>query len=89
MSPFTKDDLAMAQDFATTFATPSGERALKELERMYFYVNLNVPGDPYATHVNVGAQMVVAAIHQLIELAHDPRVLVGSSTVTLGDDDHG
>ena len=88
MSGVTKDDLVMAQDFATTFATPSGERVLKELERMYFYRNLHVPDDPYGSHVNIGSHMVVAAIHQLIELAHDPRVLVGSSTITLGDD-HG
>lgn len=88
MSVFTKDDLAMAQVFATTFATPSGMRALKELERMYFYRNLHVPDDPYGSHVNIGAQMVVAAIHQLIELAHDPRALVGLSDDMNGDD-HG
>mgnify|MGYP006287583479 CR=1 FL=1 len=70
---FTKDDLQMAQAFATTFSTPSGQMVLKELERMFFYVNLHVPNDPYASHVNIGSQMVVAAIHQLIQLAHDPR----------------
>jgi len=86
MSTFTKDDYEMAQAFATTFATPSGTRVLKELERMYFYSNLHVPGDPYSSHVNIGAQMVVAAIHQLIELAHDPRALVGFSAELNGDD---
>lgn len=87
MSEFTKDDLAMAQSFATTFSTPSGIRVLKELERMYFYRNLHMPNDPYGSHVNIGAQMVVAAIHQLIELAHDPRVLVGS--IPDEGDEHG
>lgn len=86
MSDFTKDDLEMAQAFATTFATPSGLRVLKELERMYFYKNLHIPGDPYGSHVNIGSQMVVAAIHQLIELAHDPRVLVGFGSELNGDD---
>lgn len=88
MSDWTRDDLEMAQAFATTFATPSGTRVLKELERMYLYRNLHVPDDPYGSHVNIGAQMVVAAIHQLIELAHDPRVLVGSSSVETGEE-HG
>ena len=78
---FTKDDLATAQAFASTFATPSGQLALKELERMYFYRNLHVPDDPYGSHVNIGAHMVVAAIHQLIALAHDPRAGVYPSTV--------
>lgn len=86
MSDFTRDDLEMAQAFATTFATPSGTRALKELERMYFYRNLHVPGDPCGSHVNIGAHMVVAAIHQLIELAHDPRALVGLAHETNGED---
>lgn len=63
----------MAQQFASTFATPSGEAALKELDRMYFTKNLFVANDPYASHVNIGAHMVVAAIYQLIALAHDPR----------------
>jgi hypothetical protein len=32
--------------------------------------------------------LVVAAIHQLIELAHDPRALVGFSAELNGDDLH-
>lgn len=84
---FTKDDLEMAQAFATTFSTPSGQRVLKELDRMYYNTNLHVPGDPDATHVNVGGHMVVSAIYKLIELAHDPRA-VGQSII-LGEDDHG
>lgn len=70
---FTKDDLATAQAFASTFSTPSGQTTLKELDRMYFTQNLHVAGDPYASHVNIGAHMVIAAIYQLIALAHDPR----------------
>lgn len=86
MSDFTRDDMVTAQAFANTFATPSGQRTLKELERTYFYKNLNVPGDPYASHVNIGAHMVIAAIHQLIELAHDPRAVVGLGSELNGDD---
>lgn len=88
MNDFTRADLEMAQTFATTFATPSGQRVLKELERMYFYRNLHVPDDPYGSHVNIGSHLVVAAIHQLIELAHDPRALVGLASETNGDE-HG
>jgi len=75
MSEFTRDDLQMAQQFATTFATPSGTAVLKELDRMYLLTNLHVPGDAYSSHVNIGAHMVVSAIHQLIALAHDPRAI--------------
>ena len=81
---FTKDDLELAQAFATTFSTPSGTRVLRELDRLYFTANLHVPGDPDATHVNVGAHMVVAAIYQLIQLAHDPRA-VSHQTIIEGD----
>ena len=85
MNPqFTKADLEVAQAFATTFATPSGQRVLRELDKMYLFTNLHVPGDPEATHVAVGSHLVVATIYQLIELAHDPRAL-GSHHHTLGD----
>jgi hypothetical protein len=83
-----KADLEMASAFATTFSTPSGQRTLKELDRMYYNTNLHVPGDSEATHVRVGSHMVVAAIYKLIELAHDPRA-VDQSTIVLGDNDHG
>ncbi len=85
---YTKDDIQMAQAFASTFATPSGQRALKELERMYFYRNLHVADDPYGSHVNIGSHMVVAAIHQLIQLAHDPRATVSPDT-EVEESDHG
>ena len=75
MSEFTHHDYQVAQQFATTFATPSGTAVLKELDRMYFTLNLHVPGDAYASHVNIGAHMVIAAIYRLIELAHDPRAI--------------
>ena len=78
MSDWTHDDLQMAQQFATTFESPSGVVVLKELDRMYLIPNLNVPNDPYASHVNIGAHMVVAAIHQLLDLAHDPRAVPAS-----------
>lgn len=85
---FTKTDLDMAQAFATTFSTASGQKVLKELDRVYYNANLHVPGDPYGSHVNIGGQMVVAAIYRLIELAHDPRA-VDHNTIVLGDEDHG
>lgn len=73
MSEFTKHDLVMAQAFASTFATPSGQMVLKELDRMYMNQNLYMPGDPYGSHVAIGSHLVVVAIYQLIALAHDPR----------------
>jgi len=80
MSAFTKDDVQMASQFATTFATPSGQAVLKELDRMYFTKNLFEPSDPYASHVNIGSHLVVAAIYQLIQLAHDPRATVSPTS---------
>jgi len=80
MSAFTKDDVQMASQFATTFATPSGQVVLKELDRMYFTKNLFEPSDPYASHVNIGSHLVVAAIYQLIQLAHDPRATVSPTS---------
>jgi hypothetical protein len=85
---FTKADLAMAQAFATTFSTDSGQRTLKELDRLFFTTNLHVPGDPDGTHVNVGSHRVVAAIYQLIGLAHNPQA-TASPSFTIEESDHG
>jgi hypothetical protein len=76
MSDLTRTDFDMAQAFAATFATTSGQVVLKELDKMYFTKNLFEPSDPYASHVNIGSHLVVAAIYQLIALAHDPRATV-------------
>ena len=81
MSAFTKDDVQMASQFATTFATPSGQAVLKELDRMYFTKNLFVADDPFASHVNIGAHMVIAAIYSLIQLAHDPRAVADDTII--------
>ena len=82
---YTKADLEVAHAFKRTFATPDGMVVLKELERDYFLRNLHIPGDPYGSHVNIGAHLVVAAIHQLIELAHDPRLGVHPNTIIEGE----
>jgi hypothetical protein len=82
---YTHDELQMAQQFATTFATASGQAVLKELDRMYYGKNMFVADDPFASHVNIGAHMVVAAIHQLIALAHDPR----TDTYSLEENHYG
>lgn len=76
MSDLTRTDFDMAQAFAATFATTQGQVVLKELDKMYFTKNLFEPSDPYASHVNIGSHLVVAAIYQLIQLAHDPRAAV-------------
>ncbi len=81
MSEFTRSDLATAQQFATTFGTPSGQAVLRELDRMYFSRNLYLAGDAYGSHVNIGSHMVVAAIYELIALAHDPRATVSPNSI--------
>lgn len=81
MSRFTKDDVQMASQFASTFATSSGQAVLKELDRMYFTKNLFVAEDPYASHVNIGSHLVVAAIYSLIQLAHDPRAVADDTRI--------
>lgn len=81
MSDFTRKDLEVAQQFASTFATPSGQATLKELDRMYFTRNLYIPNDPYGSHVNIGNHMVIAAIYELIQLAHDPRATVSPESI--------
>ena len=81
MSELTRTDFDMAQAFAATFATTQGQVVLKELDRMYFTKNLFEPNDPYASHVNIGSHLVVAAIYQLINLAHDPRATVSPASI--------
>lgn len=81
MSELTRTDFDMAQAFAATFATIQGQMVLQELDRMYFTKNLFEPSDPYASHVNIGSHLVVAAIYQLIQLAHDPRATISPASI--------
>jgi hypothetical protein len=80
MNDMTRTDFDMAQAFAATFSSLQGQVVLKELDRMYFTKNLFEPSDPYASHVNIGSHLVVAAIYQLIQLAHDPRATVSPTS---------
>jgi hypothetical protein len=80
MNELTRTDFDMAQAFSATFSSLQGQVVLKELDRMYFTKNLFEPSDPYASHVNIGSHLVVAAIYQLIQLAHDPRATVSPTS---------
>lgn len=38
---------------------PDGQRVIEALLARYVFIRLDVPGDPYASHVNIGAANLV------------------------------
>ena len=57
--------------FKRAFSTPDGKKALKELVDEFGSSAINIPGDPFGTHVRVGNIEVLRYIHDIMEVEED------------------
>ena len=56
--------------YQRVFKTPDGKKVLEDLKAA-FEQELNVPGDPFQTHVRVGNYEVIQYIKQIMEVEAD------------------
>lgn len=55
--------------YALVFSSPEGQAVLKDLQQRFKDCDLQVPNDPYGTHVNLGGHKLVVFIERSIENA--------------------
>ena len=60
-----------ASAFKRLFSTPDGKAVLGELKIVFEEPKINVPGDPFATHVRVGQLEVLQYITEVMGVETD------------------